>query len=79
MLNSLDPDRHFVRPDLGPNCMQWLSADNTSRQRVSFNRIDKIKNLGKNVCSLRGSWCDASQEVPYHVSVVKSGIKLGGD
>ena len=30
MSNSLDPDqaRHFVRPDLGPNCLQRLSADN---------------------------------------------------
>ena len=27
--NSLDPDqaRHFVGPDLGPNCLQSLSAD----------------------------------------------------
>ena len=33
--NSLDPDqgRHFVGPDLGPNCLQSLSADDTSRQR----------------------------------------------
>ena len=31
--NSLDPDqeRHFVGPDLGPNCLQRLSADNKSR------------------------------------------------
>ena len=31
--NSLDPDqaRHFVGPDLGPNCLQKLSADDTSR------------------------------------------------
>ena len=31
--NSLDPDqaRRFVRPDLGPNCLQRLSADNRSR------------------------------------------------
>ena len=31
MSNSLDPDeaRHFVGPDLGPNCCQKLSADNT--------------------------------------------------
>ena len=31
--NSLDPDqvRCFVEPDLGPNCLQKLSADNTSR------------------------------------------------
>ena len=30
--NSLDPDqaRHFVVPDLGPNCLQRLSADNKS-------------------------------------------------
>ena len=35
--NSLDPDQagHFVRPDLGPNCLQSLSADDTSRQRVN--------------------------------------------
>ena len=32
--NSLDPDQaqHFVRPDLGPNCLQKFSADDTSRQ-----------------------------------------------
>ena len=37
MPNSLDPDqaRRFVGPDLGPNCLQRLSADNTSRQRVN--------------------------------------------
>ena len=31
--NSLDPDQaqHFDWPDLGPNCLQRLSADNTSR------------------------------------------------
>ena len=31
--NSLDPDqdRHCVRPDLGSNCLQRLSADNKSR------------------------------------------------
>ena len=30
--NSLDPDQvqHFVGPDLGPNCLQKLSADVTS-------------------------------------------------
>ena len=34
--NSLNPDqaRHFVGPDLDPNCLQMLSADDTSRQRV---------------------------------------------
>ena len=33
---SLDPDqaRHFVGPDLGPNCLQKLSADDTSKQTL---------------------------------------------
>ena len=36
--NSLDPDqaRRFVGPDLGPNCLQRLSADDTSRQTVQL-------------------------------------------
>ena len=36
MSNSLDPDqaRRFVEPDLGPNCLPRLSADDTGRQRV---------------------------------------------
>ena len=31
--NSLDPDqnRHFVGPNLGPNCLKGLSAEDTSR------------------------------------------------
>ena len=35
MSNSLDPDqaRRFVGPDLGPNCLPSLSADDTGRQR----------------------------------------------
>ena len=34
--NSLDPDqaRHFVRPDLDPNCLRNLSSEDSSRQRV---------------------------------------------
>ena len=33
MSNGLDPDqaRRFVGPGLGPNCLQGLSADHTSR------------------------------------------------
>ena len=36
MSNSFDPDqaRRFVGPDLGPNCLPRLSADDTGRQRV---------------------------------------------
>ena len=38
--NSLDPDqaRHFVGPDLGPNFLQRLSADDIRRQRVDIVR-----------------------------------------
>ena len=36
MSKILDPGqaRHFVWPDLGLNCLQKLSADDTSRQRI---------------------------------------------
>ena len=35
--NSLDPDQtpRFFWPDLGPNCLPRLSADDTGRQRVN--------------------------------------------
>ena len=38
MSNSLDPDqaRRIVGPDLGPNCLPRLSADDTGRQRVNI-------------------------------------------
>ena len=34
---DLNPDQaqRFVEPNLGPNCLQGLSADDTSRQRVN--------------------------------------------
>ena len=41
MSNSLESvqTRHFVGPDLGPNCLQRLSADDTSRQRVQVGMV----------------------------------------
>ena len=41
VLNILDSDLALqnVRPDLGPNCLQWLSADDTSWQRVELNSV----------------------------------------
>ena len=30
-----DQDRHSVCPDLGPNCLQTLSPDDNSRQRIN--------------------------------------------
>ena len=44
--NSYDPDQAqlFVRPDLGPNCLQRLSADATSKQRVKVGKVfEKVK------------------------------------
>ena len=43
--NSLDPDqaRHFVGPDLGPNCFQRLSANDTSRQKVKDKLHEDLK------------------------------------
>ena len=43
MSNSLDPDqaRRSVWPNLGPNCLQRLSADGPSRQRVNLNKGDQ--------------------------------------
>ena len=46
--NSLEPDqaRHFVGPDLDPNCLQKLSANDTSRQRVyEFGIMSNILSL----------------------------------
>ena len=36
MSNGLDPGqaRQFLGPDLGPNCLQSFSADDTGRQSV---------------------------------------------
>ena len=41
MSNNLDHDqaRRFVGPDLGPNCLPKLSADDTGRQRVRMYAI----------------------------------------
>ena len=46
--NSLDPDQvlHFVRPALGPNWLQRLSADDTGKSRVESDR-HYSKNLFK--------------------------------
>ena len=39
MSNSLDADqaRRFVEPDLGPNCLQMLSADDNSHHQQGKN------------------------------------------
>ena len=37
MSNSWDPDQnqHSIGPDLGPNCLQRLSADDTSKELIN--------------------------------------------
>ena len=45
MSKSLDPNqtRRLVGPDLGPNCLPRLSADDTGRQRVNFYPVSSLK------------------------------------
>ena len=47
MSNSLDPDqdRHFVGPDLDPNCLQRLSADDKSRHQQGKHVLGIIEHL----------------------------------
>ena len=54
MSNSLDPDqaRRFVGPDLGPNCLPRLSAEDTGRQRVKV-FYDEFKHFFDAVISSR--------------------------
>ena len=39
--NSIDPDQvqHFVTTDLGPNCLQRLSAENSGKLRCTFHSL----------------------------------------
>ena len=45
--NRLDPDqaRHFVGPDLGPNCLQRLSADNKGKELNTEQLVDTTFSL----------------------------------
>ena len=50
MSNSLDSDQdhHYVGPDLGPNCLQWLSADNkvaASKERINIKADFRFTNI----------------------------------
>ena len=44
MSNRLDPDpaKHFVGPDLGPKCLQKLSADDTRRKRGNARKVSLL-------------------------------------
>ena len=74
MSNSLDPDqaRHFVGPDLGPNCLQRVSADDKScHQRLkSYCRFSAIFDNG-------GNFCDFLFAFVHTKALLKSGLDLG--
>ena len=59
MSNSLDLDqaRHFVGPDLVPNCLQRLSADDTCRQSVLHSHSCMQHNVS---CGTAGVQCSGS-------------------
>ena len=65
MSNSLDPDQprrfvephHFDVPEMGPNCLQKLSGDDTCRQIVN---VLLLLCLCFSLCSnvhVSSSWC----------------------
>ena len=72
MSNSLDPDQaqHFVGPDLGPNCLQRLSADDT-RQRVFGHSECRTVIMFSNVCDLQnvGASTNYSKEKVFVLKV----------
>ena len=49
--NSLNPDqtRHFFGPDLGPNCLQRLSADDTSRKELKRESVKAAYSVTMNI------------------------------
>ena len=65
MSNNLDPDqtRRFVGPDLDPNCLQRLSADNTSRQGYSENFF--LTNSSKQVKIFKLQYNIVTKSVTY--------------
>ena len=57
MSHSLDPDKaqHIVGPDLDPNCLQRLSADDTRRQKVKVTFSLELSTTAC-VCGIRTIW-----------------------
>ena len=51
MSNSSDPDqaRHFFQPDLGPNCLQRLSADNKSHHQQGKSEGKVLSSVGMQI------------------------------
>ena len=74
MSNSLglDQDQHFVQPDLGPNCLQKLSEDDTRRHRVKSqtkkNLLQQKSNASKCVCIHK----NALEHVQFGIAILTS-------
>ena len=75
MSNSLDPDqaRLFVGPDLGPNSLQMISADNTGRQRVLGVPVSAEKTQRKKSC-LISLKCNFSEGLSDGIETLPSNI-----
>ena len=76
MSNRLDPDlaQHFVGPDLGPICLQKLSADDRRRQSVkhnvsSFRVAQSVTCLATDACLTAGPGVASSIPVRSHTFV----------
>ena len=56
MSNSLDPDQAlcFVGPDLGPNCLPRLSAEDTGRLFANLTHLNHLNVTGVKGCC---KWC----------------------
>ena len=72
MSNSLDPDqaRRFVGPDLGPNCLPRLSADDTGRQRVKHVIYGKNKFLWKEQVSMERTSFYGKLFLPIQINII---------
>ena len=76
MLNSWDQDQaqHFVVPDLGPNCMQRLSAD--SKTCVKWPLLKKHKLVFKEQLSLNAGQKYCRMLQGEHSAILSIFIKL---
>ena len=56
MSHSLDPDQfeHFVWPDLGPNCLLKLAADDKNNSSPSVNKVKHSHNAWQNSSDKQG-------------------------
>ena len=77
MSNSLAPDqaRRFVGPDLGPNCLPRLSADDTGRQRVKKKTNSRLTTGGVCVAVSINIGAKLPVTAEFCASLLKSGTR----